>query len=235
MKTLIISDDSNSAELLTVIFRQAGLLAVSTLRTSPEGALAAYAKEAPDLVLIDASGTDFEPLGVCRALRSEAVAPIILSSARGEEDYILQAFDMGIDEYIAKPFSPRILTAKVRALLSRARSLPLASVSSLEASGVQLNPERRTARLPREPEISLTNLEFRLLYCLMSNQGRVVPTETIVERVWGYSAEADYRLVKGLVRRLRRKVEPDTKRPHYIKTIPGVGYAFSPTDEQAPL
>ena len=235
MKTLIISDDSNSAELLTVIFRQAGLLAVTTLRTSPEGALAAYAKEAPDLVLIDASGTDFEPLGVCRALRLEAVAPIILSSARGEEDYILQAFDLGIDEYVAKPFSPRILAAKVKALLSRARSLPLASVSSLEASGVQLNPERRTVRLPREPEINLTNLEFRLLYCLMSNQGRVVPTETIVERVWGYSAEADYRLVKGLVRRLRRKVEPGTKRPHYIKTIPGVGYAFSPTEEQAPL
>jgi DNA-binding response OmpR family regulator len=235
MKTLIISDDSNSAELLTVIFRQAGLLAVTTLRTSPEGALAAYAKEAPDLVLIDVSGTDFEPLGVCRALRLEAVAPIILSSARGEEDYILQAFDLGIDEYVAKPFSPRILAARVKALLSRARSLPLASVSSLEASGVQLNPERRTVRLPREPEINLTNLEFRLLYCLMSNQGRVVPTETIVERVWGYSAEADYRLVKGLVRRLRRKVEPDTKRLHYIKTIPGVGYAFSPTEEQAPL
>jgi two-component system response regulator MtrA len=235
MKTLIISDDPNSAELLTVIFRQAGLLAVTSLRTTPEGALAAYAKEAPDLVLIDGSGADFEPLGVCRALRSEAVAPIILSSARGEEEYILQAFDMGIDEYVAKPYSPRILAARVKALLSRARSLPLASVSSLEAGGVYLNPERRTVRLPGEPEISLTNLEFRLLYCLMSNQGRVVPTDTIVERVWGYSEEADYRLVKGLVRRLRRKVEPDTKRPRYIKTITGVGYAFSPTEEPNPL
>jgi DNA-binding response OmpR family regulator len=158
-----------------------------------------------------------------------------LSSVRGEEEYILRAFDMGIDEYVAKPFSPRILAAKVKALLSRARSLPLASVSSLEAGGVQLNPERRTVRLPRGPEMNLTNLEFRLLYSLMSNQGRVVPTETIVERVWGYSEEADYRLVKGLVRRLRRKMEPDTKEPHYIKTIPGVGYAFSPTEEQAPL
>jgi len=104
-------------------------------------------------------------------------------------------------------------------------------VSSLEARGVQLNPEKRTVHLADGSEVNLTNLEFRLLYCLMSNQGRVVPTETIVEKVWGYSGESDYRLVKGLVRRLRRKVEPDRKAPRYIKTIPGVGYAFSPTEE----
>ncbi|HUW94835.1 MAG TPA: response regulator transcription factor [Anaerolineae bacterium] len=235
MKILIVSDDSNSAELLTVIFRQAGLMAVATHRTSSEGALSAYAREAPDMVLIDDNGADFDSLEICKALRLEAAAPIILSSPRTEEEYILQAFGLGIDEYVAKPFSPRILAAKVKALLRRARSLPLSSVSSLEAGGVELNPERRTVRLPSQPEISLTNLEFRLLYCLMSNQGRVVPTETIVERVWGYSGEADYRLVKGLVRRLRRKVEPDTREPHYIRTIPGVGYAFSPTEEQAPL
>jgi two-component system response regulator MtrA len=235
MKILIVSDDPNSAELLAVIFRQAGLMAVVTHRTSPEGAFSAYAKEAPDMVLIDDNRAGFDPLEICKALRLEAAAPIILSSPRADEERVLQAFELGIDEYVAKPFSPRILTAKVKALLRRARSLPLSSVSSLEAGGVELNPERRTVRLPGQTEMSLTNLEFRLLYCLMSNQGRVVPTETIVERVWGYSGEADYRLVKGLVRRLRRKVEPDTREPHYIKTIPGVGYAFSPTEEQTPL
>ena len=231
MRILIISDDSDSAELLTVIFRQAGLMAVTTLRTNLDGALAAYSKEAPDMVFVDASGASFEPVEVCRGLRMETPTPLILSSPRTEEDYILQAYESGIDEYVVKPFSPRILTAKVKVLLKRARSLPLASVSNLMASDVELSPERRTVRLPGQPEISLTNLEFRLLYCLMSNQGRVVPTETIVERVWGYSGEADYRLVKGLVRRLRRKIEDDTRQPRYIKTIPGVGYAFAPAEE----
>jgi DNA-binding response OmpR family regulator len=231
MKILIVSDDSNSAELLSLIFRQAGLLAVTTLRPTVEGALSAFGKEAPDTIFIDSDGGSLDPLEVCAALRRETIAPVIVSSPRGDEEYILQAFELGIDEYVVKPFSPRILVAKVKALLRRGRSLPLASVSNLEAGGVELDPESRVVRLPGRPEISLTNLEFRLLYCLMSNHGRVVPTETIVERVWGYSGEADYRLVKGLVRRLRRKVEPDTKAPQYVKTIPGVGYAFSPREE----
>lgn len=231
MKILIISDDSNSAELLTLIFRQAGLMTVTSLRTGPEAAQSAYAKETPDMVFLDANGRSFEPLEVCRVLRADAVGPMVLASPQSEEDYILRAFEVGVDEYITKPFSPRILAAQVEALLRRARSLPLASVSSLEAGGIELNPERRTVTMPERQEINLTNLEFRLLYCLMSNEKRVVPTETIVERVWGYSEEADFRLLKGLVRRLRRKIETDTRAPRYIKTIPGVGYVFSPAEE----
>jgi DNA-binding response OmpR family regulator len=231
MKILIVSDDSNSAELLILIFRQAGLLAVTTLRPTPNGALSAYGKEAPDMIFVDSNGIDLDLLAVCKALRQETIAPLVVSSPTADEGHILRAFELGIDDYLVKPFSPQIMAAKVKALLRRGRSLPLTSVSSLKAGGVELNPERRTVRLPGQSEISLTNLEFRLLYCLMSNHGRVVPTETIVERVWGYSGEADYRLVKGLVRRLRRKVEPDTKNPRYVKTVPSVGYAFSPSEE----
>lgn len=232
MKVLIISDDPNSAELLTLILRQAGLLAVTTLRADGEGALAAYAKEVPDMIFIDASTRAFDLLDICRTLRLETIAPILVLSPRTEEEHILQAFDLGIDEYLPKPISPRLLVAKVNALLRRARSVPLASISSLRAGDVELSPERRTVRLPERPETHLTNLEFRLLYCLMSNQGQVVPTETIIQKVWGYSGEGDYRLVKGLVRRLRRKIEPDAKEPHYIKTVTGVGYTFSPSAEE---
>lgn len=231
MKVLIISDDSNSAELLTLMLRQAGLLAVTTHRTETEGALAAHAKEVPDLIFIDVTGSTFDPLGVCKALRLETIAPVVIASYRMEEKYILEAYESGVDEYLPKPVSPRILVAKVKALLRRARTLPLASVSTLKAQGVELNPELRTVHLLDGREIGLTNLEFRLLYCLMSNQGRVVPTEAIVERVWGYSGEGDYRLVKGLVRRLRRKIEADTGAPHYVKTVPGVGYTFAPSEQ----
>lgn len=232
MKVLIISDDPNSAELLTLILRQAGLLAVATHRTDGEGALAACAKEVPDMIFIDACTRAFDLLGICRTLRLETIAPILVSSPRTEEEYILQAFDLGIDEYLPKPLSPRLLAAKVNAVLRRARSVPLASISILRAGDVELSPERRTVRLPQRPEVHLTNLEFRLLYCLMGNQGQVVPTETIIQKVWGYSGEGDYRLVKGLVRRLRRKIEPDAKEPHYIKTVLGVGYTFSPSREE---
>lgn len=232
MKVLIISDDHNSAELLTLILRQAGLLAVTTYRTDGEGALAAYGKEVPEMIIIDASTRDFDLLDICKTLRLETIAPILVSSPRTEEEYILQAFDLGIDEYLPKPFSPGLLVAKVNALLRRARSVPLASISSLRAGGVELSPERRTVRLPQRPEIHLTNLEFRLLFCLMSNQGQVVPTETIIQKVWGYSGEGDYQLVKGLVRRLRRKIEPDAKEPHYVKTVLGAGYTFSPSTEE---
>ncbi len=232
MKVLIISDDPNSAELLALILRQAGLLAVTTHRTDAGGTLAAHAKEAPDLIFIDASTPAFDLFDICRTLRLETIAPVLVLSPRTDEEYILQAFDLGIDEYLPKPFSPRLLVAKVNALLRRARSVPLASISSLRAGGLELSPERRTVRSPERPETHLTNLEFRLLYCLMSNQGQVVPTETIIQKVWGYSGEGDYRLVKGLVRRLRRKIEPDAKEPHYIKTILGVGYTFSPSIEE---
>lgn len=232
MKVLIISDDPNSAELLTLILRQAGLLAITTQRTDGEGALAAYSKEAPEMIFIDASAHDFDVLDICKALRLETIAPILVLSSRTEEEYILQAFDLGIDEYLPKPFNPRLLIAKLNALLRRARSVPLASISSLRAGGLELSPERRTVRLPERPETHLTNLEFRLLYCLMSNQGQVVPTETIIEKVWGYTGEGDYQLVKGLVRRLRRKIEPDAKEPRYIKTVHGIGYTFPPSMEE---
>lgn len=229
MKVLIISDDPDSAELLAVMLRQAGLLSVTTHRTDVQGALAAYAKEVPDMIFVDACSPSFDVLDICKALRLKTIAPLMVSSPRADEEYILQAFEQGIDEYLCRPLSAKIMVAKVNALLRRARSVPLASISSLRAGGIELSPERRTVRLPERPEVHLTNLEFRLLYCLMSNQGQVVPTETIVHKVWGYSGEGDYRLVKGLVRRLRRKIEPDAKDPYYVKTLPGIGYTFSPS------
>ena len=122
MNILIISDDANSAELLTVILRQAGVLAVTTHRTDGEGAVSAAAKEVPDLILIDVTGSSFDPLDVCRALRSETIAPIVVLSPRAEEERVLQVYEAGIDEYLCKPISPRILVAKVKALLRRALS-----------------------------------------------------------------------------------------------------------------
>jgi len=229
MKILIIGDDTNLAEMLAFILRQAGLIVVIVYDW--EKALTLWAKQLPDLVVIDANTPELDVLEIAHALRARSTVPIVVLSFRDEEGYIIQAFDIGVDEYIAKPFSPKQLVARIRAILRRAVSIPLAALPSLTVDGLTLNPDRRTVSPPQRPEVPLTNLEFRLLHCLMINRGHVLDTETIIKKVWGYSGEGDRALLKGLVSRLRQKIEPDPKNPYYIKTVPGVGYAFSPTSD----
>lgn len=230
MKAILIHDDPNSAEVMALILRQAGLSVVVT--HGGEKALDLWRQENPDLVLIDANRPGLDVLGICRTLRAESIVPIIVLSFEDEEGTILQTFDAGIDDYIIKPFSPRQLVARVRALLRRAGwVIPLAGVPGLTIAGLTLDPERRTVSLPAKPDVGLTNLEFRLLYCLMVNRGHVLTTEAIIEKVWGYSGQSDQNLLKGLVSRLRRKIEPEPQNSRYIKTVPGVGYTFSPSPD----
>jgi DNA-binding response OmpR family regulator len=119
------------------------------------------------------------------------------------------------------------LIAQTEALLRRAGGVPLFSLPNLNLAGLTLDPATRTVEVADHPSRRLTHLEFRLLYTLMTHRGHVLPTETIVERVWGYSGEGSRELVRGLISRLRAKVEPDPRRPQYILTVPGVGYSFN--------
>jgi DNA-binding response OmpR family regulator len=105
--------------------------------------------------------------------------------------------------------------------------MPLFSLPTLSLAGLTLDPATRTVQISGLPSRRLTHLEFRLLYTLMIHRGQVLPTETIVEQVWGYSGQGDRDLVRGLVRRLRAKVEPDPSSPRYVLTVPGVGYSFN--------
>jgi DNA-binding response OmpR family regulator len=132
---------------------------------------------------------------------------------------------------VLRPCGPRLLIAQVRALLRRAGGVPLSSLPTLSLAGLTLDPTARTVQIAGHPVRRLTHLEFRLLYALMIHHGQVIPTEVIVERVWGYSGRGDKDLVRGLVSRLRAKVEPEPRNPRYILTVPGVGYAFDPPAE----
>ena len=122
----------------------------------------------------------------------------------------------------------RVLIAEIKTLMRRAAGLPVFGLPILAQSGVMMDPSSRTTQVEGGPVHRLTQLEFRLLYTLMTYAGRVIPTETLVEYVWGFSGEGNRGLVRGLVQRLRAKVEPDPAHPKYILTEAGIGYSFNP-------
>jgi DNA-binding response OmpR family regulator len=151
--------------------------------------------------------------------------------SRIEEDIHYRLLESGADLVVARPFGARLLIAQVRALLRRAGSVPLFSLPTLTIAGLALDPASRTVQIVGQSQKRLTHLEFRLLYTLMIHGGQILPIETIVEQVWGYNGRGDKELVRGLVRRLRTKVERDPRHPRYILTAPGVGYSFTSGQE----
>ena len=181
-----------------------------------------------DLVLLALQESD--PLADIRRIRSETTVPTILIVNQTEESAHCRLLECGADLVVQRPYSARLLIAQVRALLRRAGSVPLFSLPTLSISGLSLDPATRTAQVTDRPPTRLTHLEFRLLYTLMIHNGQVLPTETIVEQVWGYDGRGDKELVRGLVSRLRAKVEPEPRLPRYIITAPGIGYAFDPDE-----
>jgi DNA-binding response OmpR family regulator len=181
-----------------------------------------------DLVLLALRGSDH--LADVGRVRGETTVPIIVIVGQADEDTCYQLLESGADLIVGRPFSARLLIAQVRALLRRAGSVPLFSLPTLSIAGLTLDPATRTVQIAGHTSSRLTHLEFRLLYTLMVHK-QVLPTETIVEQVWGYSGRGDKELVRGLVRRLRTKIEADPRHPQFILTVPGVGYSFTLDDE----
>jgi DNA-binding response OmpR family regulator len=231
MQVVVFGDDPDQLELHALAFRQAGFQPVTVM--SEERLLSICAQEGPDLLILDVTSREKDPLPVIRKVRSESSesdVPIIVTSPQADEDYILQVLEAGVDDYLVKPHTHRMLLARARTILRRTRAMPLSALGPITIEGLTLDPEQHLVTISDGRGIHLTNLEFRLLYLLMRNPGRVVPSETIVDRVWGYSGEGDSTLLVNLMSRLRRKVEPDSANPRYIKTVPGIGYSFSPSE-----
>ncbi len=163
-------------------------------------------------------------------IRAETEVPVIVIADQIKEDLHCRLLEFGADLVIVRPFSTRLLIAQVRTLMRRAGNVPLSSLPTLSLAGLTLDPAARTVQVAGRPPRRLTHLEFRLLYTLMIHRGQILPTEVIVERVWGYSGRGDKELVRGLVSRLRAKVEFEPRNPQYILTLPGVGYSFDPQE-----
>jgi DNA-binding response OmpR family regulator len=223
-KILLVSDDPTTARTWAFLFSQKGL--ATELASSAEEALALWERDSFDLIVIYTQTSALDGIDLSKQLRAVAVNPILLLPFQGDEPHLLQAYEAGVDECIVRPISVRLFLAKVLAWQRRAWTVPTEALDSLQAADVQLDPARRELVTDNGVVIKLTNLEFRLLHLLMSHRGHPLDPNLIVERVWGCEGSGEGALLKNLVYRLRRKIEPDPSQPRYIEMVTGEGYVF---------
>ena len=180
----------------------------------------------PDLAVLDITMPGMDGLEVCGKLRHELGTPIILLTARDSEVDKIVGLEVGADDYVTKPFSPRELVARIKAVLRRAKTPETQAVARLHSGPLTLDP--MTREVVRDGQaICLTSKEFTLLEYLMRNAGLALSRHAILDHVWGYDFYGDPRTVDVHIRRLREKIELDPTKPHLIVTVPSVGYKFN--------
>ena len=222
MKILVIDDDRVLADVVAFTLRREGFDIL--LAHDGVSGFQRWQEEQPDLVVLDVNMPKLDGFEVCRRIRAQADTPIILLTVRGEEDDIVGGLEIGADDYIVKPFSPRQLVARVKALIRRVSGQPTSR--ELRAGDLMLVAGKREVILGPESEpISLTPLENRLLEYLVVNAGQVLTFDMIIDYVWG-PAGADRDMLRQLMHRLRAKIEPQPSEPIYIQTVPGLGYGL---------
>jgi DNA-binding response OmpR family regulator len=222
MKALIVDDDLALADVLAFTLRRAGFEVV--VAHDGVDALERWRAEAPDLIILDLNLPRLDGGKVCQRIRQESETPIIMLTVRSEEDDVVRGLEMGADDYIVKPFSPRQLVARAEAVLRRASSRTLAS-APITAGEFTLEAGRSRVRRGDQVVAQLTRLEGRLLETLMVNAGQVVTTDSLIASVWGPAA-GDRSMLKQVVYRLRRKLEPDPSEPRHLVSVSGTGYLF---------
>ena len=228
MKILVVDDDLELLGLISYALRQAGYLTVEA--TDGAAGLAAFQSESPALVILDVNLPRLSGLDVCRQIRAASATPVMMLTVRGAEEDQVQALDLGADDYLTKPFSPRTLLARVRALLRRAGGAE--RPAPLVAGDFALDLEQQAVSVAGAAAVRLTRLELRLLQLLLANAGHTLPSERLLRHVWGSRASDDRQLLKQLVHRLRQKIEADAAAPRYLVTVAGVGYCLRPTGEE---
>ncbi len=223
-QTILIADDERSIiELLQYNLEKSGYEVVVALN-GPEAVQAAH-RSHPDLAILDITMPGLDGLEVCGKLRHDLGTPVILLTARDTEIDKIVGLEVGADDYVTKPFSPRELVARVKAVLRRAKTPTTAPAARLHVGPLCLDPLTHEARLDGAL-LALTAKEFLLLEYLMRNADLALSRHAILDHVWGYDFYGDPRTVDVHVRRLREKVEPDPGAPRLIVTVPGVGYKF---------
>ncbi len=229
---LVVDDEPSFTEALMVGLRREGF----EVRTAADGhaALAEINESEPDLVLLDVMLPGMSGLDVCREIRKTSRVPLIMVTARGEEIDAVVGLEVGADDYVAKPYRLRELVARIRAVLRRASGQPVepdGGVSSLSEGDVSLDIDRHEMRV-RGELVTLALKEFELLAYLLSNAGRVVTRDSLMQNVWGYSYIGDTKTIDVHVKRLRAKIEDDPSKPQRITTIRGLGYRYERTAPQ---
>lgn len=229
MQALLFSPYADEAAALTIMLQQAGFT-VRSIRDISR-AIEAWPKQPSDLILITLVEDQAPAVRQVQQMRAHTVVPITVITDLISDDLKVALLEAGADLVVTKPYSVRFFIAQVRALMRRSAGLPFFSLPTMTQSDLVLNPADHTVIVGDGDAKHLTQLEFRLLYMLMTHVGQIVPAERIVEHVWGYSGEGNRELVRGLVQRLRSKVEPNPRSPRYVLTEPGIGYYFNRFDD----
>ena len=220
---LVVDDDPDIAQTLRSYLEQSGYLV--SVASDGKQAIQAFHSVRPDLIVLDLMMPEMDGIEVTRTIRRHSDVPIIMLTARVDETDKLIGLEMGADDYVTKPFSPREVVARVKAVLRRTRGQPLQS-EVLTAGGIRLDRAAHEVTLNNRP-VDLTPSEFNLLQALMDNPGRVMTRLQLIEKGFGYTYEGYERTIDAHVKNLRQKIEEDPRNPDYILTVYGVGYRFN--------
>ena len=225
LSVLVIEDEESFVEALVVGLKREGFL-VTVARDGAEG-LELFDRARPDLILLDLWLPKKSGIDVCREIRSRSRVPIIMVTAKSSEIDTVVGLEVGADDYVTKPFRLRELVARMRAVMRRVGGTedPNPVGETIEIDGLSMDPERHEVYLDGEM-VPLPLKEFELLELLMSNAGRVLTRETLIDRIWGPNYVGDTKTLDVHIKRLRAKVEEDPSRPARITTVRGLGYKF---------
>jgi DNA-binding response OmpR family regulator len=221
-RVLVVDDDTKTVELVKLYLNRDGYRVFTAYDGAEAMRLATDSH--PDLIVLDLMLPGIDGLEICRRLRDESDVPIIMLTAKTTDEDKLTGLDMGADDYMTKPFSPKELAARVRTVLRR---LPgERSPDEIRHGNIVINFLKREASLDGKP-LNLTTIEFKLLAILVREPGRIFSRAQLVEKALGYDFEGNDRTIDVHILNLRRKLEPDPKHPRYIKTVYGGGYKLS--------
>ncbi len=218
-RVLVVDDETSIRRYLRAALSAQGF-AVYEAANGQEAVTAALANH-PDIIILDLGLPDFDGIEVTRQLREWSQTPIIILSVREAEHDKIAALDAGADDYLTKPFSTGELMARMRVALRRLTSRPDDPI--LQVDGLKMDVSRRLVTVDANP-ISLTPNEYEILRLLLQNAGKVITHRQLLRQVWGTAYESEMHILRVNISNLRRKIEPDPSRPHYLLTEPGVGY-----------
>ncbi|PZM96758.1 MAG: DNA-binding response regulator [Actinobacteria bacterium] len=225
-RVLVVEDEESFSDALSYLLRKEGFeVAIAT--TGPE-ALTEFERNGADIILLDLMLPEMSGTEVCRELRKRSRVPIIMVTARDSEIDKVVGLEIGADDYVTKPYSPRELVARIRAVLRRHAAEPTEEESGVLIAGpVRMDVDRHVVTVDGKP-VQLPLKEFELLELLLRNAGRVLTRGQLIDRVWGADYVGDTKTLDVHIKRLRSKIEPEPSSPRYIVTVRGLGYKFEP-------
>ena len=228
MKVLFVEDDVDLLDLTTYALRREGYEVVAAV-DGLQG-LARWEAERPDLVLLDGNLPGLNGFEVCRRIRQAGDTPIVMLTARDQEEDIVRGLQLGADDYVTKPFSAKQLVARMQAVLRRSQADPYRQAASVVRAGDLVLDLQSHEATKAGRAVQLTVLEFKLLYMLALNEGRVIPYSRLVEYAWGYDG-GDASLLKTHISHIRDKLGLDAGQPGAIRAVAGVGYSMARSEQ----